>query len=167
MSFKVQHAATVGGNLCLALPAGAMIALFTALQAEVVVWTPDGGERRQHVPELVTGPGTTTLLPGEVVRAVEVPAESLNARYAFGRIALTAYGRTSAMTLARRDERGVTLSVTGSTPRPLAFEVGSPDEARAAVASVTEWYADPHGAPDWRAAMTERLAVETVAEVAR
>ena len=27
MSWKVQHVATVGGNLCLALPAGAMISL--------------------------------------------------------------------------------------------------------------------------------------------
>ena len=35
MSLKVQHVATVGGNLCLALPAGAMISLTAALGGSV------------------------------------------------------------------------------------------------------------------------------------
>ena len=164
MSFKVQHAATVGGNLCLALPAGAMVSLFTALKGQVVVWTPDA-ERRQPVPAFVRAAGATTLRPGEVVRAVDVPPGALAARYSFRRIALTTYGRTSAMALARRDERGVTLSITGSTPRPLVFKVHAPDDARAAVATIAEWYADPHGASDWRAVMTEQMAAEAVAEV--
>ena len=50
MSFKIQEVATVGGNICLALPAGAMTSLFAGLGAEAVVWTPGGGERR--VPEI-------------------------------------------------------------------------------------------------------------------
>ncbi|MFC6345571.1 FAD binding domain-containing protein, partial [Nocardioides hankookensis] len=69
MSWKVQHLATVGGNLALALPAGAMVSLTAGLGASVEVWTPDGGSRVQPVADLVTGAGTTTLLPGEVIRA--------------------------------------------------------------------------------------------------
>ncbi len=44
-SFKVWNAATVGGNLCLALPAGPMIALTVALDGVGLIWTPEGGER--------------------------------------------------------------------------------------------------------------------------
>ncbi len=36
MSLKVWHIATVGGNLCLALPAGAMISLAAALDGDAV-----------------------------------------------------------------------------------------------------------------------------------
>ena len=45
-SFKVWNAATVGGNICLALPAGPIIALAAALGGIATVWRPDGGERR-------------------------------------------------------------------------------------------------------------------------
>ncbi|MGZ4452696.1 MAG: FAD binding domain-containing protein [Nocardioides sp.] len=165
MSFKVQHAATVGGNVCLALPAGAMIALLTALDAEAVIWTPDGGERREPVATLVRDPGLTSLTRGEVLRALEVAPAALAASYAFARIALTPYGRTSAMVIARRDARGATLTIAGSTPRPVRLEVASAAGVGAAIDTIHEWYADPHGAPDWRAAMTRRLAVETVARV--
>ena len=44
-SFKVWNAATVGGNLCLALPAGPMISLAAALDGELTVWGA-GGRRR-------------------------------------------------------------------------------------------------------------------------
>ncbi len=37
MSFKIWNAATVGGNICMSLPAGAMISLTTALQGVCVV----------------------------------------------------------------------------------------------------------------------------------
>src|SRR5215218_367406 len=60
-SVKIWDAATVGGNVCTALPAGAMISLLVALDATAVVWTPDGGERRMPVADLVTGVRTTAL----------------------------------------------------------------------------------------------------------
>ena len=78
-SEKIWDWATVGGNLCLALPAGAMTSLTVALDATAVVWTPDGGERREPVASFVTGVRTTTLRPGEVLRAVSVPADALAA----------------------------------------------------------------------------------------
>ena len=46
-SFKIWNTATVGGNIATALAAGALIGLAGALDAEVVIWTPDGGERRE------------------------------------------------------------------------------------------------------------------------
>ena len=76
-SEKIWDWATVGGNICLALPAGALTTWAVALDATAVVWTPDGGERRQPVASFVTGVRATTLAPGEVLRAVVVPAEVL------------------------------------------------------------------------------------------
>jgi len=167
MSFKVRHAATVGGNLCLALPAGAMTALLAALDGQVLIWSADGGERREPVTHFVRSPGVTSLSPGEVVRAIDIPAPALGAGYVLRRIALTPYGRTSAMVIARRQGDGVVLTVTGSTPRPLVFEVGTVEQARTVIGTVQEWYADAHGATDWRAAMTERLAADAAAESLR
>jgi len=172
MSFKVQAAATVGGNLCLALPAGAMIALTASLAGEVVIWTPDGGERRTPVTEFVRGPELVDLLPGEVVRAVDLPARTLARPTALRRTSLTPHGRTAALVVGRREPDALVLTLTGSVPRPVVVTLpaGSPEQAvRAAVAAAgaeAGWYADPHGAPDWRAAQTGRLAAEVCAELA-
>lgn len=166
MSFKVQHAATVGGNLCLALPAGAMIALTAALAGEAVVWTPDGGERREPVSAFVRDAGVTGLRPGEVLRAVDLPGWALRAPTASGRASLTAYGRSAALVIGRRDPDAVVLTLTASVPRPVVLMLPPAPSERAVRGAVAEagaavgWYADAHGAPDWRAAQTERLAVE-------
>ena len=60
--------------------------------------------------------------------------------------------------------------LTAATTRPvvLALEAdGGLDDGSLAHAldDVDCWYADAHGAADWRAAMTRRLAAEAVAEV--
>lgn len=168
MSFKIQHVATVGGNLCLALPAGAMISLTASLGGEVVVWTPDGGERREAVATFVRDVGTTTLAPGEVVRAVELPASSLAARTAVRRIALAPHGRSSSVVIGRVDDDGTTLTVTAATRRPVVLPFAGPpssSELREALATVDCWYDDAHGPADWRRSVTATLAAEVCAEL--
>lgn len=180
MSFKVQHCATVGGNLCLALPAGAMISLMAALDAEVVIWTPAGGERREPVISFVTGAGHTTLAPGEVLRALDVPAAALDARRtlrtAFRNISLSTIGRSSAVVTGRLSAAGpeeveaVHLVVTAATERPVALPALTlPTDLEALVGAllgdVDCWYDDPHGPRDWRRAVTEVLAVEVCTEL--
>ena len=159
MSSKVQHTATVGGNVCLALPAAAMVSLFGALDAEAVVWTATGGERHEPVTSFVTGPSTTTLRPGEVLRALDVPASSLTARYAFRREGLTALGRSGAVVVGRAGRTGVVLTVTAATERPVVVRT------EADLAAVDCWYDDPHGPTDWRAAVTGLLAREVWEEL--
>src|SRR5437667_4558858 len=44
-SFKIWNTATVGGNLCMSLPAGAMISLAAALEGTCGIWLREGGER--------------------------------------------------------------------------------------------------------------------------
>ena len=51
-SFKIWNMATVGGNLCMSLPAGPIISLTAALDGVCVIWPADGAERRQrNLPE--------------------------------------------------------------------------------------------------------------------
>ncbi|MCW2830172.1 MAG: FAD-binding molybdopterin dehydrogenase [Aeromicrobium sp.] len=169
MSEKIWASATVGGNLCLALPAGAMISLATALDADVVVWTADGGERREPVASFVRGARTTSLAPGEVLRSIAVPLSALRARTAFRTISLTALGRSASVVIGRLDGDGrLTVAVTAATPRPQLFRFGrAPTRAalQHTIESVGEWYDDPHGAPDWRRAVTLQLVREVCAEL--
>ena len=159
MSWKVQRVATVGGNLCLALPAGAMVSLTAGLGGDVVIWTPDGAARREPVTEFVHGAGLTSLAPGEVIRAVDVPLASLVQPTAFRRIALTPLGRAASVVVGC----GSAITVTAATTRPVVLDV---DDLDAGLAAIDCWYDDPHGAPDWRAHVTGLLAREVRAELA-
>lgn len=161
MSWKVQHVATVGGNLCLALPAGAMISLMAALDAAAVIWTTDGGERRVPVVEFVTGAGTNVLATGEVLRAVEVPLGGEQATdFAFRKVALTPLGRSSAVVIGC----GSRVTVTASTTRPVVLSL---DDLDAGLAAIDCWYDDPHGPADWRRRVTGELAAEVCRELDR
>ncbi|MDP4022803.1 FAD binding domain-containing protein [Methylobacterium sp. NEAU 140] len=171
-SFKVWNAATVGGNLCLALPAGPMAALACALDADCLIWTPDGGERRLPARDFVLGPRRTALGPGEVLRRIDVPAAALRRRAALRRIALSPEGRSGALLAGTRGPEGFALTVTAAVRRPvhLAFAaMPGPEALRAALAetiAAADWYDDVHGAPDWRAHVTGLLAEEIRAELA-
>jgi CO/xanthine dehydrogenase FAD-binding subunit len=164
-SWKIHRVATVGGNICLALPAGPMTSLAVGLGAAAVVWTPDGGERHLPVADLVTGVHATSLAPGEVLRSVEFPPPPAWA--AFRRMSLAPLGRSAALLVARRDGDGFTFTVTASTPSPRVFtfpQLPTADELATEVDTIDDWYDDPHGAADWRRAMTLRLAEELRAE---
>lgn len=167
-SFKVQNMATVGGNICLALPAGAMTSLAASLDATATLWSP-GGVREVPVSEFVTGPGTTVLGPGELLRSVTLPDTALRGRTAFRQASLSRMGRSAALVIGRTNGSGLVITVTAATPRPaqLCFAGRpSPEEATATLdqANLT-WHEDVHGAPAWRAAMTRRFVAEVAAEL--
>ncbi|MDF9718107.1 FAD binding domain-containing protein [Nocardioides sp. ChNu-153] len=170
MSSKVWSVATVGGNLCLGLPAGAMITLTAALDGVADLWSPDRGARAVPVVDLVTGPGRTDRAGDELLRGVDVPAAALTARYASRQLALTPVGRSSALVVGRLDADGAcTLVVTAATTRPLRLRfpaLPGAAEVTDALAGVTTWYDDPHGPADWRAGITPVLAAEVLAELA-
>ena len=173
-SFKVQNVATVGGNICLALPAGAMTSLAAALDATARLWSADGTSRVLPAAGLVTGPGRTALRPGELLRSVTVPAASLSSRSAFRRASLTPQGRSASVVIGRTSSAdagaGTVITVTAATPRPVQLRFArppAPDEAVAALDSaVAQYHEDAHGAPAWRAAMTRRFVAEIATELA-
>ncbi|GAB3605655.1 FAD binding domain-containing protein [Conyzicola nivalis] len=163
-SFKIWNIATVGGNICTSLPAGPMISLASALDATALVWATDGSDRRLPVADLVTASRENLLAHGEVLRAIEIPTTSLEARTGFRRIALSPLGRTGTLVIARVDASGeAVFTVSGGTTRPrvLRFDgLPSREALQYAVESITEWFTDPHGAADWRRAMSVLFAEE-------
>lgn len=147
MSWKVQYAATLGGNVALGLPAGAMTSLLAGLDAVALLRSP-AGERRIKVTELVTGAGTTALAEAELIRGFDLPGETLTARTAFRRHALTDLGRSAAVVVGRTTDVGLVVTVTASTPAPVVLRGSSVEDLDRAVASITDWHDDVHGAPD-------------------
>ena len=75
-SDQIRNAATLGGNLCNASPAGDTLVPLLALEATVVLASrPNGTTAMRRVPlgEFFTGPGRTSRAPAELLAAVEVP----------------------------------------------------------------------------------------------
>jgi CO/xanthine dehydrogenase FAD-binding subunit len=169
-SLKVCNAATVGGNLCCALPAGPMIALTVGLDGICEVWS--AGDRTRHVAaaELVTGPGETSLAPGELLRSITLPDRTLGCDTAFRQESLAPLGRSGALVLGRRSETGeVVITVTGAVPRPVQLRFDTPPGAAGLRDALTtadpEPYDDPHGDPRWRAHLIALLCEEVRAEL--
>src|SRR5436190_12165096 len=85
-SFKIWNEATVGGNICMALPAGPMISLTAALEGVCTLWPRGGAPRRVSVVDFVTGNHRNVLAPGELLRSVFLPAHALRKQFAFRRV---------------------------------------------------------------------------------
>lgn len=172
-SFKVQNMATVGGNICLSLPAGPMTALAAALDGVATLHAPGtGGVREVAVKDFVTGDGRNVLAPGELLRKVFIPAASLRARAAFLQVSLSPVGRSAVLVIARHGAgNGTVVTVTAATPRPLQLRFGSlpaPVDAVDALDAAGPGYLDDvHGGAAWRAAMTRRAVAAVIAELAR
>jgi carbon-monoxide dehydrogenase medium subunit len=69
---QVRNLGTIGGSLAHADPSADWPAVLTALDASVVVAGPRG-ERTMKVEQLIVGPLTTTLQPGEILVQVRIP----------------------------------------------------------------------------------------------
>ena len=168
-SFKVQNVATVGGNICLSLPAGPMTSLTASLDGIATVAGPDGGTRRVPVARLVTGDGRNALTPGELLTHIDLPASALAARSAFRQVSLSPVGRSAVLVIARLGP-GVVITVTAATPRPVQLRfAGLPtaDRALSALDAAAPTYLDDiHGGASWRAALTRRCLAEVIAELA-
>src|SRR3982074_3128967 len=76
-SFKIWKTATVGGNLCMSLPAGPMISLTAALDGVCTVWKADGSEQNTRVHDFVTGNQCNVLAAGDLLRQIELPVAAL------------------------------------------------------------------------------------------
>jgi CO/xanthine dehydrogenase FAD-binding subunit len=172
-SFKIWNAATVGGNLCMSLPAGPMISLTSALDGICTIWRPDGGERNIPVLDFVRAPLRNALSPGELLRRIDIPVSALTRRTAFRQISLSRLGRSGALLIGTLAADGAfALNVTASTPRPIRFSfAGLPVsvELRDRIEHeipITAYYNDVHGKPAWRRHMTLHFAEQIRAELA-
>ncbi len=171
-SFKIWKTASVGGNLCMSLPAGPLISLLAALEGICTIWKGDGGEQRIAVADFVTGNNSNVLAPGDLLRQIDLPLASLKRRAAFRQIALSPVGRSGALLIGTAGRDGdLLLTITASTIRPLQLRFAAMPDAPALRAKIISdvpdalYHDDLHGKPAWRKAMTLRLAEEIRAEL--
>jgi CO/xanthine dehydrogenase FAD-binding subunit len=77
----IRNMGTLGGNICTASPAGDTLPPLYALGAELELVS-ESGIRHVPLPEFITGPGATTLGPGEILKTVWIKeAKSYNLQY--------------------------------------------------------------------------------------
>jgi CO/xanthine dehydrogenase FAD-binding subunit len=182
-SFKVQNIATVGGNICLSLPAGPMIALAAAMDGVATILSPAGATRTVPVAGFVTGERRNVLHPGELLRSVFLPSSALLATAACRQVSLSPVGRSAVLLIGTLTPDGeARLTLTAAVPRPVQIRLpltSSPNEAASSLtAAVAAWASawagggdsgyldDVHGSASWRRAMTELAVVEVIAELA-
>ena len=172
-SFKIWNTATVGGNICMSLPAGPMISLTVALEGICKIKNRDGSERRVPVEEFVTGNHQNVLKPGDLLRSIELPVSALRKRSAFRRMSLTHLGRSSSLLSGTLDPKDGTfmLTVSASTERPhrLKFpKIPDADALRARLEKdIPKYFDDVHGTPEYRKHMTHYFAEEIRRELSQ
>ncbi|KIC41395.1 oxidoreductase [Ruegeria sp. ANG-R] len=83
-STQVQGRATLTGNLCNGSPAADSVPAMVAAGVTLSVTGP-GGTREVAVEDIPTGPGRTSLVRGEVISAVNIPARGENGGDAYQR----------------------------------------------------------------------------------
>lgn len=172
-SFKVWNTATVGGNICMSLPAGPMISLTVALEGVYTLRLRDGSERRVAAEEFVTGNNQNILQPGDLLRSIELPITTLRKQTSFRRMSLTHLGRSTALLIGTLSPQDGTfmLAVSASTVRPIRLnfdqvpDAGSLRERLRETIADSMYHDDVHGAPDYRKHLTYHFAEEIRGEL--
>ena len=170
MSFKIWNAATVGGNLCMSLPAGAMISLTAALEGVCTLWPRQGSPREVPVVDFVTGNHQNVLQKGELLRSIRLPAQALARRYAMRQVSLTKLGRSAALVIGTLGDDFL-LTITAATPRPVQLRFSSvpgANELRQAIDQrlpAGAWFDDVHGSAPYKHHVTHYLAEQIRAEL--
>ncbi|KAF0959723.1 FAD binding domain-containing protein [Rhodococcus sp. T7] len=172
-SFKVWNSATVGGNICMSLPAGPMITMAVALEATYTLWAADGSERTVDAADFVTGNHENVLAPGEILRRIDIPVGALRKRHAHRRFTLTHLGRSTLFMIGTRssDADGLLLTITAGTTRPIRFAFDTVPDAGTLQQNIDAlpedvWFDDPNGTPDHRRHLAKYYAEEIRTELA-
>jgi len=179
MSFKIWNAATVGGNLCMSLPAGAMISLTAALEGVCTLWPrstqENGGKPREvAVVDFVTGNHQNVLKKGELLRSIHLPATALAKRYAMRQASLTHLGRSAVLIIGTVGDKGADflLTITAATPRPVQLRFAELPSAADLLRAIDErlslgaYFEDVHGSTAYKRHVTRYLAEQIRAELA-
>jgi CO/xanthine dehydrogenase FAD-binding subunit len=171
-SFKIWNSATVGGNICMSLPAGPMITLTVALESTYTLLSTDGAERTVDAVEFVTGNHENILHPGEVLRRIHIPVSALRKRHTHRRFTLTQMGRSTIFMIATQtpDCDDMLLTITAGTTHPvqLAFDtMPDADDLQDRIDGIAEdvWFDDPNGTPDHRRHLAKYFAEQLRAEL--
>jgi CO/xanthine dehydrogenase FAD-binding subunit len=178
-SHATRAQGTVGGNVMNASPAMEIGGPLLVFGAEATLRS-TAGERQVGVAELLTGPGTTSAAPDELLTAVEVPyppegTGSCYARLEYRRqMEIAVVGATACITLAGDTVEHARVAITALAPTvrlvPGAEEAlvrsdGGAEAVQAAAqaaAAAAEPISDVRASADYRRAMAEVLARRVV-----
>jgi CO/xanthine dehydrogenase FAD-binding subunit len=174
-SFKIWNAATVGGNICMSLPAGPMISLTVALEATYTLWPRRAAPREIPSSDFVTGNHTNILQPGELLRSIHLPASALAKRFAFRHASLTHLGRSAALLIGTQSAAGddLLITITAATPRPIQLRFKQPPSATELRRMIDEripadaYFDDVHGSAAYKRQVTRYFAEQIRAELAQ
>ncbi len=123
-SAQIRNLATVGGNLCNAAPSADLSPILIAMRAVARIAGP-GGERRVPLDEFFTGPGTSVLMPGELLVALKIPrpdGPSLYLKHAPREcmdIAVVGVGLAIDVETSRRDVSTARIALGAVAPVPM------------------------------------------------
>ena len=173
-SFKIWNAATVGGNICMSLPAGPMISLTVALEATYTLWPRNSAPREVPSIEFVTGNHANILQPGELLRSIHLPAAALSKRAALRRASLTQLGRSAALIIGTQTAAydDLLITITAATKRPVQLRFARPpsaEELRHAIDARIQadgYFDDVHGSAPYKRHLTYHFTEQIRAELA-
>jgi CO/xanthine dehydrogenase FAD-binding subunit len=174
-SFKIWNAASVGGNICMSLPAGPMISLTTALEGVYTLWPRDGAPRDVPAIDFVTGNNRNVLRPGELLRSIRLPETALRKRFAFRHASLTKLGRSAALIVGTsgKADNDLLLTITAATPRPIQIHFQQAPSAEALRHAIEAripdggYFNDVHGSADYKRHLTFYFAEQIRVELAQ
>ncbi|MGB3295261.1 MAG: FAD binding domain-containing protein [Phormidesmis sp.] len=169
-SFKLSHAATVGGNICLALSASTFAPAMVALQSTYEIWRPNGDPYFVRAADFQTAPQQTILKPGEVLRSIKIPAENLTQwQTQFKRMAVCTAGYAIAIVITayHPQTQQVRFGVGGSVPAPCLVEFDSVPTAEQIAAAFQEqsFLDDERGSAAYRRHITQVLMQRGITEL--
>ena len=172
-SFKIWNEATVGGNICMSLPAGPMISLAAALEGVATLWPRGGEPRKVPVVDFVTGNHRNVLTTGELLRSIFLPAHALRKTFAFRRFTLTHLGRSEVLLIGTRcpAHGEILLTITAATLRPVQLRFGglpAAEELKRAIDDAVPfslYLDDVHGSPAHREHLTHYFAEQIRSEL--
>jgi CO/xanthine dehydrogenase FAD-binding subunit len=174
-SFKIWNAATVGGNICMSLPAGPMISLTVALEATYTLWPRTAPAREVPSIDFVTGNHANILQKGELLRSIHLPASVLSKRSAFRHASLTHLGRSAALLIGTQSGPGddLVITITAATPRPIQLRFKHAPSAIELQRAIDEripadgYFDDVHGSAAYKRHLTRYFAEQIRAELAQ
>ena len=172
-SFKVWNAATVGGNICMSLPAGSLISLTASLEGVYTLWPREAPPRKVAAIDFVTGNHKNVLRPGELLRSIHLPAEALSKRFAFRRASLTHLGRSAIIVIGTQSASAddMVVTVTAATVRPVQLRFDRVPTARTlrdaldAAIPDEDYFEDVHGSAAYKRHLTYHFAEQIRAEL--
>jgi carbon-monoxide dehydrogenase medium subunit len=180
-SVHIRNLGTLGGSLCHADPAGDVPTVLLALDATVDTASPGGAAASHPVDGFFQGLFETSLDPGELLVAIDLPAQPVGASFGYRRFSFR-HGEypmaVAACRLAWRGGRcaGARVAVGGGGPYPARLkaledllEDATAGEALEAAATGGPFgslqpIADVRGGAGWKRRVVTNLIRQTVAD---